>query len=72
MLIAKALIDLARMIAKRYKSELIDDPSTTRLQRFVANVDEAQLQEMGIPKKFWSSLRKLEKVYQLFPFFITH
>ncbi|KAL8856716.1 MAG: hypothetical protein Q9178_006673 [Gyalolechia marmorata] len=61
MLIANALIDLARMIAKRYRSELIDDPSTTRLQQFAANVDDAQLQQMGIPKKFWSSLRKLEK-----------
>ncbi|KAI4166709.1 MAG: hypothetical protein LQ343_007815 [Gyalolechia ehrenbergii] len=61
MLIGNALIDLARMIAKRYKSELIDDPSTTRLQQFAANVDDAQLQQMGIPKKFWSSLRKLEK-----------
>ncbi|KAL8653489.1 MAG: hypothetical protein Q9210_002066 [Variospora velana] len=61
MCIANALIDLARMIAKRYKSELIDDPSTTRLQQFAANVDDAQLQHMGIPKKFWPSLRKLDQ-----------
>lgn len=62
MLIANALIDLARMIAKTYKSELIDDLSTTRLQQFAANVDDAQLQKMEIPKKFWSPLRKLDKV----------
>ncbi|KAI4229207.1 MAG: hypothetical protein L6R36_001056 [Xanthoria steineri] len=61
MLIANALIDLARMIAKTYKSELIDDLSTTRLQQFAANVDDAQLQKMEIPKKFWSPLRKLDK-----------
>ncbi|KAI4120801.1 MAG: hypothetical protein LQ347_007026, partial [Umbilicaria vellea] len=61
MLIANALIDLARTIAKRYKSELLDDPSTKRLQQFAANVDDAQLQQMGIPKKFWPSLRNIEK-----------
>lgn len=72
MLIANALIDLARKIAKEYKSELLDDPSTTRLQKFAANVNDAQLQQMGIPKKFWSPLRKLEKVCRLFPFFIIH
>ncbi|KAL8965241.1 MAG: hypothetical protein Q9197_006608 [Variospora fuerteventurae] len=61
MLIANALIDLARMVAKKYKSELMDDPSTTRLQQFAANIDDAQLHQLGIPKKFWSSLRKLDK-----------
>lgn len=70
MLIANALIDLARMVAKRYKSDLMDDPSITRLQQFAANVDDAQLQQIGIPKKFWSSLRKLEKVCIFFSFFI--
>lgn len=72
MLIANALIDLARMIAKKYKAELMDDPSTTRLQQFAANIDDSQLQHMGIPKKFWSSLRKLDKVCRLFPFSIIH
>ncbi|KAI4135267.1 MAG: hypothetical protein LQ347_000815 [Umbilicaria vellea] len=47
MLIANALNGLARMIAKRYKSELLDDPSTTRLQQFAANIDDAQLQQIG-------------------------
>lgn len=72
MLIANALIDLARMITKKYKSELIDDPTTTRLQQFAANINDAQLQQMGILTKFWSPLRKLDKVCILFPFCIIH
>ena len=62
MLIANALVDLARMVAKKYKSELIDDPSTARLQQFAKNVKDSQLLEMGIPNKYWPSLRKLETV----------
>ena len=62
MLIANALIDLARKVAKTYKPELINDQSTTRLQQFATNVTDAQLEKMNIPRKFWGVLRKLDKV----------
>ena len=51
MLIANALIDLARLVAKTYKSEYNNDPSTTRLQQFAANTTDAQLGNFNNPKE---------------------
>ncbi len=62
MLGANALIELARFAAKRYKSELVGDASTTRLQQFAANVTDAQLRDLKVPTKFWTLLRNIEKV----------
>jgi hypothetical protein len=62
MLIANALIDLARKVAKTYKPELNNDQSTARLQQFAANVTDTQLENTEIPRKFWGVLRKLDKV----------
>ena len=72
MLIANALIDLARLVAKNYKSEFNDDPSTTRLQQFAANVTDTQLENLKIPRKFWAVLRKLDKVSRFFFFSIIY
>ena len=63
--IANALIELARKIAKRYKAELLDDLSTTKLQQFIAKISETQLIEMAILSKLWPFLRKLDKVYRV-------
>jgi len=62
MLCANALIELARLAAKRYKSELVGDTSTTRLQQFAASVTDAQLRDLKVPPKFWTLLRNIEKV----------
>jgi len=71
MLCANALIELARLIAKRYKPELVGDASTTRLQQFAASVTDAQLRDLEVPPKFWTLLRNIEKVYKFPSFFVA-
>jgi hypothetical protein len=71
MLCGNALLELARLIAKRYRSELVDDPSTRRLQQFAANVTDAQLQSLEVPQKYWRQLRNIEKVCRLPPFLLS-
>lgn len=59
---ANALVDLARLLAKKYRVGSIEEHSITRLQQFVIDVSDAQLTEMDIPRKAWPLLRKLDKV----------
>ena len=59
---ANALIDLARLLAKKYRGGSTEEHSTTRLQQFAMSISDAQLTEMGIPRKGWPLLRKLDKV----------
>lgn len=59
---ANALVDLARLLAKKYRVGSIEEHSTTRLQHFVIGVSDAQLTQMDIPRKAWPLLRKLDKV----------
>lgn len=68
MLAANALIDLARLVAKTYKSKYSNHASTTRLQQIAANATDSQLEALRIPKKFWAVLRKLDQVIRSFPF----
>ena len=71
MLCANALIELARLAAKKYKSELVGDASTTRLQQFAANITDAQLRDLEVPSKFWTLLRNIEKVCKFPSFFVA-
>jgi len=64
MLCGNALIELARLAAKKYKSELVGDASTTRLQQFAASVTDAQLRDLEVPPKFWTLLRNIEKIIE--------
>ena len=67
MLAANALIDLARLVAKTYKSEYSNDTSRTRLQQLAANATDSQLEALRTPKKIWA-VRKLDQVIRSFPF----
>jgi hypothetical protein len=62
MLCANSLIELARNVAKKCKPDLGGASSTSRLQQFVTHVTDAQLRELEVPSKFWTQLRKLNKV----------
>lgn len=57
-----ALLDLARMLSKRYRPGHTQEHSTLRLQQFAKNVTDAQLTEMRIPPKAWPLFRKLDQV----------
>ncbi len=65
MFCANALIELARLVAKKYKSELVDDIATSRLQQFATNITDTQLRDLEIPSKFWNLLRNIGKVWKL-------
>lgn len=65
MLCANALIELARLAAKKYKSELVDDTATSRLQQFAANITDTQLRDLEVPPKFWKLLRNIGEVWEL-------
>ena len=71
MLCANALIELARLAAKKYKSELVGDASITRLQQFAASVTDAQLRDLEVPPKFWTLLRNIEKVCKFSSSFVA-
>ena len=62
MCIANTLITLAQRMAKKYKPDMADSTATSKLQQFAANLNNAQLKEAGVPPKYWSILRKLNKV----------
>ena len=63
LLVANALIDLARKLAANFaRPESNDGHSTTRLQNFAANVNNNQLQNMGVPSKYWDPLRNIDEV----------
>lgn len=62
MCIANALIELAQLAAKRFKSELVDNPSTSRLQQFASSISDAQLKELKIFTKYWKIFRNLDQV----------
>ena len=57
-----ALIELTRNLAKVYKSDIADDTSTGRLQKFAANLTDDQLRKENVPPKFWPKIRKLDRV----------
>lgn len=59
---ANALVDLARLLAKKYRVGSIEEHSTTRLQQFLIGVSDAQLAEMDIPRKAWPLLQKLDRI----------
>ena len=59
---ANALVDLARLLAKKYRVGSTEEHSTIRLQQFVISISDAQLMEMDIPRRAWPLLRKLDKV----------
>lgn len=65
MLCANALIELARLAASKYKSELVDDIATSRLQQFAANITDTKLRDLEVPPKFWNLLRNIGKVWEL-------
>ena len=69
---ANALTDLAKLVAKTYKSEYSNDPYPTRLQQRAANATDSQLEALGILKKFWAVLRKRDHVMRSFSFFFIY
>ena len=61
MFAANALIELARIVAKRFKSDLVHNSSTTRLRQFATSISDAQLKELSMSTKFSRFSRDLEK-----------
>lgn len=71
MLIANALIDLAKLVAKPYKSELVYDSSTIEIQKFAANVTDTQLENAKVLRKSQAALRNLQQGIQI-PLFLYY